>query len=136
MNQRQNRDIDNYVFIPIKSRPKYRCTINKLTFCSNFSGYTTLHDRNDNNSPPSSSTAQQQLSYQQMSTLRNSSSNSGANASSNSLYPVMKEENNSNGANTNYPSLNDLSVRFSSFFSSLKSIIPIITELRHHSSSS
>jgi hypothetical protein len=74
-----------------------------------FTGYTTLHDRNENSTPPST-----QMSYLQMNSLRNASGGSGGNSTANqtSIYPMLKEENNSNSGNnsTNYPSLSELSV--------------------------
>lgn len=73
-----------------------------------FPGYTTLHDRNENSTPPST-----QLSYLQMNSHRNGSGGNSTASNQTSIYPMLKEENNSNSGNnsTNYPSLSELSVR-------------------------
>lgn len=73
-----------------------------------FPGYTTLHDRNENSTPPTI-----QVSYLQMNSLRNGSGANSTASNQTSIYPMVKEEQNSNSGNnsSNYPSLSELSVR-------------------------
>lgn len=101
-----------------------------------FSGYTTLHDRNDNSTPPSGTT---QMSYLQMNPLRNgSNATSGTAGNPSSIYPMLKEENSSSSGNNstnNYPSLSDLSVSLKSFNLKLLTNSLRKLELRHYTSS-